>query len=380
MVGSRGERGETRRAHETRKGRAAPKTREIAGWLAGEYPGGDEALFAAARSALNRTVGPEVWLRGLLEYSNHCRCDCYYCGIRRGAAVARFDLSDTEILTAAQECADAGFGSMTLQAGERRDQASVLRVERLVREIKTVTRRGGLPEGLGLTLSLGEQREATYRRWYHAGAHRYLLRVETSNAGIFARLHPPHQKFADRVQALRTLKRIGYQLGTGVMIGIPGQTVEDLAADVLFFRDIDADMIGMGPYIPSARAAPSYREAADRSAAERLQLSLRMIAVTRLLIPDLNIAATTALQALSPTGREAGLAAGANVMMPIVTPVSRRGSYQLYDGKPCVDEDSAACRACTPARAARLGRPVVPDAWGDAPHAQRGISPSQSTV
>ncbi len=344
---------------------------EIAAWLRGEYPGGDDALFAAARRALERTVGPEVWMRGLLEYSNYCRCDCHYCGIRRSAEVSRFDLTDEEIVAAARECADAGFGSMTLQAGERRDRRSIVRIERLIRKIKTVTYREGLPEGLGLTLSLGEQREETYRRWYDAGAHRYLLRIETSNPSLFAQLHPTRQTFSDRVTALRTLKRVGYQLGTGVMIGIPGQTIDDLAADVRFFRDIDADMIGMGPYIPSVAAARTFRRAADRSVAERLQLSLRMIAVTRLTIPDLNIAATTALQALAPTGREAGLAAGANVMMPIVTPMSRRQSYQLYDGKPCLDEDSVACRACTPARAARLGRPVVPDAWGDAPHAHR---------
>ncbi|MFW5695464.1 MAG: [FeFe] hydrogenase H-cluster radical SAM maturase HydE [Alkalispirochaeta sp.] len=357
-------------------------SREVAAWLKGAYPGGDAALFAQARLVQDELVGPEVRLRGLLEVSNYCGCDCLYCGIRRNAAVPRFDLSDADIGAAADQCVAAGFGSMTVQAGERRDQAFVERVTGIVTAIKERTRSERLPEGLGITLSVGEQSTSVYSQWRAAGAHRYLLRIETSDPDLFARLHPARQRYETRVAALRSLKATGFQLGTGVMIGIPGQSEEQLAADIIFFRDVDADMIGMGPYIPSRAAmfapvsadgggAPPSADVLtpDRSPRERLRLTLRMIAATRIVLGDVNIAATTALQALSATGREAGLRAGANVLMPIVTPVQARGGYQLYDGKPCVDEESAACAACTPWRAARAGRPVIRDAWGDAPHA-----------
>ena len=274
---------------------------------------------------------------------------------------------------------DSGFASMTLQAGERTDGDFVAFVERIVGRIKRETRTSELPEGLGITLCVGEQTRESYARFFDAGAHRYLLRIETSNERLFARLHPSDQPFSRRVEALYTLKEIGYQLGTGVMIGLPGQTEEDLARDIAFFRECDADMIGMGPYIASARACEVHRACNEegtlcpaRSDRERLLLALRMIAGVRIYLRDVNIAATTALQALSPTGREAGLMAGANVLMPIVTPRDHRGAYQLYDGKPCIDEDSLQCGACTPLRAARVRRPVVLNAWGDAPMRRAG--------
>ncbi len=345
-----------------------PEREQILRWLRGEESGGDGRLFARAREVMRRHVDNDVRLRGLLEFSNRCACNCSYCGIRRAVDLDRYTLSLDEVIEVAMSCLENRFGSITLQAGERRDPQFVSSVEEIVTKIKRETRTAELPEGLGITLCVGEQSHDTYQRWFDAGAHRYLLRIETSSPRLFAALHPRGQSLRSRIDALRDLKSIGYQLGTGVMIGVPGQTLDDLAADVAFFRDIDADMIGMGPFIPSVRALRRYRRA-TMTAADRLVLSLRMIAVTRIALRDVNIAATTALQALSPTGREAGLAAGANVLMPIMTPVSRRSNYQLYDGKPCVDEDSSACAACMPRRAMRAARNTKWNAWGDAPHA-----------
>lgn len=326
---------------------------------------------------MRRAVGSAVSLRGLLEFSNICSCDCYYCGIRKSAPSlapeSRFTLTEDEILRAAGQCRDAGFGSMTLQSGERTDEHFIRFVEGVLRRIKRETRTSALPRGLGITLCIGEQSREVYRRLYEAGAHRYLLRVETTREELFRRLHPPTQRLEARIKALEAIKESGYQLGTGVMIGIPGQTTDDLAGDIEFFREIDADMIGMGPYLESCglpdEELASRRIVPETDRGERLTLSLRMIAAVRIALEDVNIAATTALQAISPTGREAGLSYGANVLMPIVTPGQRRSGYQLYRGKPCLDEESEACSSCTPARAARIGRPVTVNGWGDAPHA-----------
>lgn len=351
----------------------AISTCEVTRWLDGAYPGGDAALAARARDVMLREVGPMVHLRGLLEFSNYCECDCHYCGIRRSAAPIRFALDEEEIVVAARRSLAAGFGSMTLQSGERTDRRFVDFVVRILRRIKRETRTSQLPDGLGITLCVGEQTRESYERFYEAGAHRYLLRIETSDEALFAAIHPDGQRFDRRVRALCDLKEIGYQLGTGVMIGIPGQSATQLARDVAFFAAIDADMIGMGPYLEApGPAAERMRERGmepDRSLHERLRLALRMIAVTRIALRDVNIAAATALQAISPTGREAGLAYGANVLMPLVTPSAHRSAYRLYEGKPCVDEAADACERCTPARAARIGRPVTMNAWGDAPHA-----------
>ncbi len=355
-----------------------PTLTELSRWLEGGYPGGDDALARRAREVMEAEVGRHVSLRGLLEFSNRCSCDCYYCGIRKSARLhrdtgGRFTLEEGEIIEAAKECLAAGFGSMTLQSGERRDEPFIRFLEGVIRRIKRETRTSLLPEGLGITLCVGRQSREVYRRLYEAGAHRYLLRVETTNEQLFSRLHPPQQRLESRIRALKDIKETGFQLGTGVMIGIPGQSAADLARDVAFFREIDADMIGMGPYLESSGLPPeqlaALRVLPESSREERLQLSLRMIAVTRIYLRDINIAATTALQAVSPTGREAGLSYGANVLMPIVTPGHRRRAYQLYEGKPWVDEDSRASAGCTPGRAARIGRPVALNRWGDAPHA-----------
>jgi len=218
-----------------------------------------------------------------------------------------------------------------------------------------------------VTLSLGEQTEDVYRRWRDAGATRYLLRIETSNPALYAALHPATCSFERRVECLRALRRCGYQVGTGVMAGLPGQTLEDLARDIVFFRDIDADMIGMGPYIPHPDT-PLAAAAADWSVERSLRLGLNMIAATRLALRDVNIAAATALQALDPLGREKGLLAGANVVMPNVTDVKYRAQYKLYADKPCLDENAALCRGCLQRRIEAIGETVLWGVPGDSAH------------
>jgi biotin synthase len=333
-------------------------------------PADVEAIRDAAYRVLVDNCGTKVYLRGLVEFSNRCACDCCYCGIRKGnVEVKRYTLTKDEIVDAARFCAEAGYGSMVLQSGERRDERFVSFVENVLQEIKRETASGSLPSGLGITLSVGEQTPAVYKRFFDAGAHRYLLRIETSSATLFTSIHPPRQTFEARLACLSSLRDIGYQVGTGVMIGLPGQTVEDLADDVLFFRAIDADMIGMGPFI-AHRQTPMARHGEAMAACKKdtLELALRMIAVTRLACPDVNIASTTALQAMDPLGREMGLLHGANVVMPQVTPQRVRRDYQLYEGKPCLDENAQECRACLHGRIRSLGREPASGEWGDPKH------------
>jgi biotin synthase len=351
---------------------------EILRLLSLSEPAEIERLRRAAYDLTTAEIGDTVHYRGLIELSNVCTLDCRYCGIRKGNhAVERYSLSRDEVLAAALWSARAGYGSCVLQSGERRDPAFVEFIETCVREIKAQSVSATLPQGLGITLSLGEQTPETYRRWKAAGAHRYLLRIETTNPGLFARIHPERQLFATRAQALDDLRDAGFQIGTGVMIGLPGQTLADLAADIRFFADREIDMIGMGPYITApGNAMP---EGGMLETAPLLQLALKMIAVTRLVLRDVNIAATTALQALVPDGRERGIAFGANITMPNLTPRDVRKNYQLYDGKPCIDETSDACRGCLERRVVVSGRRVGWDSWGDSRHYGRRTAAPQSS-
>jgi len=315
--------------------------------------------------------GDEVFFRGLVEFSNVCTSDCFYCGIRKSNAKPnRYTLTKDEIVECAKFCADEGFGSIVLQSGERQDAAFAEFVEDVVRAIKSETMSAALPQGLGITLCVGEQKRATYERFFAAGAHRYLLRIETSSPGLFSRIHPPKQTFETRIKCLETLKSIGFQVGTGVMIGLPGQTISDLADDILFFKNLDVDMIGMGPYIVHSDTPMQCHEKETTARKDEiLQLSLMMIAVTRIVLGNVNIAATTALQAMDPTGREKGLLHGANVIMPQVTPLGVRRDYLLYEGKPCIDESALQCKGCLENRVTSIGRRLGKNAWGDSRHA-----------
>ncbi|MCA9786813.1 MAG: [FeFe] hydrogenase H-cluster radical SAM maturase HydE [Candidatus Cloacimonetes bacterium] len=324
---------------------------------------------AALKSTLAR-MGPGVSTRGLIEFSNLCTCNCLYCGIRRAnQGVQRYWLDEDEVLENALWCAEAGYGSVVLQAGERRDPAFIDYLTRCVTRIRKESVSATLPQGLGITLSVGEQSPETYQRWFDAGAHRYLLRIESANPRLFSAIHPPEQQWSRRVRCLESLKAIGWQLGTGVLIGLPGQTLDDLAGDILFFRELDCDMIGMGPWLATPDTPMQGQDRLSR--AELLRRALNMIAVTRLLLPDVNIASTTALEALSPRGRELGLRAGANVIMPNVTSPRVRALYQLYPDKPGLNQDRGESRASLEALLASCGREPRWNQWGDSLHARR---------
>ena len=322
-------------------------------------------LHDAAYEVKCRHAGKIVSFRGIIEMGNVCSKDCFYCGIRKGnAKVERFQLDEEAILRGVQRNIDMEYGSMVLQSGEIESEAHTAFIEHILRRITEMS------DGkLGVTLSLGEQTEETYRRWRNAGAHRYLLRIETSSPTLYAKLHPTNHNFERRVDCLRRLRNCDYQVGSGVMSGLPGQTNEDLANDIVFFRDMDLDMIGMGPYIPHHDTplgqdlpfTPDY-------AADHLRIGLNMISATRLFLHDVNIAATTALQALADDGREQGILAGANIVMPNVTDTEYRRNYQLYENKPCLDENSEQCRYCLAHRLEKIGETVNWNQRGDSPH------------
>ncbi len=324
------------------------------------------ALYRKAYRVKVEQVGKLVYFRGIIEFSNICTKNCYYCGIRRdNHKFKRFSMTENEILECAELALDYQYGSIVLQAGERCDREFTDFVEEVLKRIKKMS-----DGGLGITLSLGEQSTETYRRWFEAGAHRYLIRIETSNRELYRSLHPEGHDFDRRVSCIAALRDIGYQVGTGVMIGLPGQTEKDLADDILFFKKLDVDMIGMGPYILH-RDTPLAENVSDFDSARQLRLGLNMIAATRIVLKDVNIAATTALQALDPKGRELGLQAGANIIMPNITHTRYRSGYRLYDGKPCLDENTGVCRACVSHRIHNIGEEIGYNQWGDSPRFSR---------
>jgi biotin synthase len=335
-----------------------------------------QALYDTAYFLKEQYVGKIAYFRGIIECSNLCMKDCYYCGIRRSNdKVERFQMDEDEIFKEALWAYEAEYGSCVIQSGERQDEAYISMIERVVGRIKDATK-----GALGITLSLGEQTEETYRRWKTAGAHRYLLRIETTNPALYEKIHPADHSLAERKECLAALRRTGYQVGTGVMMGLPGQTMEDLANDILFLKQIDIDMVGMGPYIPHSdtpmgQENPPYTEEQNKAA---LTLGLKMIAVTRIVLKDINIAAATALQALEYTGREQGLRCGANVIMPNVTETDYRPKYQLYDNKPCTDENSSMCRGCLSGRIQGIGETVGFNERGDSPHFHKRTGPAAS--
>lgn len=323
-------------------------------------------LLQRAKEVKLREVGNKVYFRGLIEFSNICSKDCMYCGIRKGnEKVLRYNASDEQILEACRFAWENNFGSVVLQSGELSSPTFVKRVDALLKKIKQLSN-----GELGITLSCGEQSIDTYRRWFESGAHRYLLRIESSNRDLYYKIHPENElhSFEKRIEALGFLKETGYQVGTGVMIGLPFQTFDDLANDLLFMKNQDIDMCGMGPYIEHEDTPLYQYRQLLMSKQERFDLALNMIAVLRLLLPDINIAAATALQAIDPAGREKALAVGANVMMPNLTPCDYREEYQLYENKPCLDEDAELCRNCLEARVELAGAEIGYKQWGDSKH------------
>jgi biotin synthase len=326
-----------------------------------------ELLFKKAYKVKKYVSGNNTFIRGLIELSNICSRDCYYCGIRKSnSSYKRYTLKLDEVIHYIKYADSNNYSSIVIQAGERQDKEFI----NYITEILKVTKK--ISNGkLRVTLSLGEQSEETYKKWFDAGAHRYLLRIETTNPALFSRIHPDSYSFESRVKCLKTMKKIGYQLGTGVLIGFPGQTIEDLVKDILFFKKLDVDMIGMGPYIPHKDTplgkgiSNNFNEIEKQNA---LLLGLKMIAVTRLYLNDINIASTTALESLSSNGLEQGLLAGANVFMINMTDYNYKKSYLLYDNKPCYETDITTFQKKVNSRIENIGEKIAFGIHGDSAH------------
>lgn len=337
--------------------------------LALKDPADCAALYRGGRAMKLQRHGSGVFLRGLIETSNICTRDCLYCGIRKSNSnVRRFELSLDEIVQSAQLAVEFNYGAVVLQGGERSDRGFVDFITSLIRKIRECA------SPPALTLSFGEQSLETYKKWRDAGAERYLLRIETSDPELYRSLHPDGG-FEERCMALARLRESGFQVGTGVMIGLPGQTPAMLAKDIEFFRNIDADMIGMGPWIPHHETPLGINSPDTMTPEERLEAGLKMIAVTRLQLKDVNIAATTALQSISPeNGRERGILAGANVIMPNVGGLEHRADYTLYDGKAGMNENALATRRKLDASLEAIGEHICYGVSGTPEHYLKRIA------
>lgn len=330
--------------------------REILHWLRQDDPQTLETLWQWADAAREAHVGTMVHLRGLVEISNHCIRLCGYCGLRAPhTKLSRYRMSAGEILGAARQAVSLGYGTVVLQGGE--DPLLTQNwVADVVRQIKTET-------PLAVTLSLGERTAGELHTWRQAGADRYLLRFETSDTQLFERIHPPRgPDRCDRIATLKVLKSLGYEVGSGIMVGLPGQTFASIAHDILLFRQLDLDMIGIGPFLPHPATPLGKGEwsapAAIGEQAPRDELMVyKAVALTRIACPQANIPSTTALATINPhNGRELGLQRGANVVMPNLTPLAYRAMYEIYPGKACVSETGAVCHRCLNGRIQRIGR------------------------
>jgi len=323
-------------------------------------------LFRTSADIKEKYIGNKVWFRGLIEFSNVCGKDCLYCGIRKGNKnLLRYSLDDDEILAAAKFAYSNRYGSIALQSGELESSFVTGRIENLLHRIREMSN-----GELGVTLSVGEQEPEVYRKWFEAGAHRYLLRVESTNPDLYGKIHPADSKhsFSRRLECLKSLQDIGYQTGTGVMIGLPYQTMDDLAGDLLFMKEFDIDMCGMGPYIEHADTPLVSHAGELMPLKERFDLTLKMIAIIRIMMKDINIVAATALQAIDPLGREKAVKIGANILMPNITPGKYRDSYKLYDNKPCTDDSPEDCQSCLEARVGLADAEIIYGEWGDSKH------------
>ncbi|MFZ4463394.1 MAG: [FeFe] hydrogenase H-cluster radical SAM maturase HydE [Bacteroidales bacterium] len=330
-------------------------------------------LSQLANEEKSKHVQNITYFRGLLEFSNHCEKNCFYCGIRKGNQhINRYQLSREEIIQAAEFAWKSRYGSIVLQSGELSDAKSVNFICDILQEIRQKTN-----GELGITLSCGEHTKENYQRFFEAGAHRYLLRIETTDRELYYKIHPKNalHNFENRLNCLYLLKECGYQVGTGVMVGLPGQTISSLAGDLLFFRDFDVDMVGLGPYIEHSQTPLFKMAQPELSREQRFHLTLNMISVLRLMMKNINIAAATALQAIDLMGREKALKAGANIIMPNITPKKYRGDYLLYEDKPCIDEDAEECKDCLDWRIRMIGDEIGYGKWGDSQHFDKRINP-----
>lgn len=349
-----------------------------------------KALYLQADSVTDRFYKGKVHFRGLIEFSNVCRKNCGYCGIRKKMAeVKRYTMEKDAIVEIAKWAHEHQYGSVMLQSGELLSEKRLHFLCDVIRTIRAETtamdEASGRPaqpcgrKGLGVALSVGELPLTHYRALLDAGAHRYLLRIETSNPELYARIHPADElhSWHTRAGCLKQLQELGFQLGTGVMIGLPTQTTADQARDLLWFRRESIDMVGMGPYVYEAGTPVGEMFMEELQAKgwskERykewvFERTTRMVALARLTMGDVNVAATTALQAIRADGREVALRRGANILMPILTPTDTRANYQLYEGKPCLDETATQCRGCLELRVRTAGKEIAWGEWGDPVH------------
>lgn len=278
------------------------------------------ALFQLADKKRKESVGDEVHLRGLIEFSNICKNNCFYCGIRaENPFVERYKLTKEEIIKTAKLGSEIGYKTIVLQSGEG-NFINEKELCEIIEEIKKLD--------LALTLSIGEKTYDEYKAYKNAGADRFLLRIETTDKELYKKFHP-NMNFENRVECLYNLKELGYETGTGSLVGLPNQTLESLADDVLFFKKLDADMIGIGPFIPHPNT-PLKNEVNQNA----FDLALKLMAIVRLEMPNINIPATTAMEALNPNGRIIALQSGANVVMPNITNIDCKKKYELYPNKP----------------------------------------------
>lgn len=300
-------------------------------------------LFSLADKIRKENVGDEVHLRGLIEFSNICKRACKYCGLRcENKDIDRYRIEPDDIIFYAQKAVDMGYKTIVLQSGEDEYYSREL-LCKIIKGIKTLD--------VALTLSIGERCFDDYKAFKDCGADRYLIRIETTDKELYKKMHP-HMSFENRVRCLKDLGKLGYEVGTGCLVGLPGQTIESLANDILFFKEINADMVGIGPFI--AHPHTPLKDCLNGD----FTLALKVMALTRILLKNINIPATTAMETLNPNGRIIALQSGANVVMPNVTTTEYRAKYEIYPNKICINENPSQCFGCISGKIKSIGRTI----------------------
>ena len=300
-------------------------------------------LFSLADKIRKENVGDEVHLRGLIEFSNICKRACKYCGLRcENKDIDRYRIEPDDIIFYAQKAVDMGYKTIVLQSGEDEYYSREI-LCRIIKGIKTLD--------VALTLSIGERSFDDYKAFKDCGADRYLIRIETTDKELYKKMHP-HMSFENRVRCLKDLGKLGYEVGTGCLVGLPGQTIESLANDILFFKEINADMVGIGPFI--AHPHTPLKDCLNGD----FTLALKVMALTRILLKNINIPATTAMETLNQNGRIIALQSGANVVMPNVTTTEYRAKYEIYPNKICINENPSQCFNCVSGKIRSIGRSV----------------------
>lgn len=303
----------------------------------------NDRLFRLADVTRREHVGNEVHLRALIEFSNICKCKCKYCGLRApNSGVSRYRMSPDEIYAAAKNAAQLGYKTVVLQSGEDLYYTTDILCE-IIEKIKALD--------VAITLSIGERSFEEYKAFKDAGADRYLMRIETSDKELYKKMHP-EMSYENRVKCLENLKELGYEIGTGCLVGLAGQTVESLADDILFFKKLDVQMLGIGPFIPHPQTPLANENAGS------FTLALKVMALSRLVLPDINIPATTAMETLNPNGRIIALQSGANVVMPNVNLPDYKEKYEIYPNKICLNEHPEHCRGCIENKIKSIGRTI----------------------